>query len=69
MNDPKRLPSIKSAAAVRRRCISRHGSYHTAKNREPNKWHTNPDCGAGQQINVQNLRCGHGDKQSLCDLC
>ena len=57
------------ASQLRRRYTSEDGSYRTDIRQEPKVWHTDPDCPAGQQIEVQNLRGGHGDKERVCALC
>ena len=57
------------ASQLRRRYASEDGSYRTDIRQEPKVWHTDPDCPAGQQIDVQNLRGGHGDKKRVCALC
>ena len=69
MTESKSSAVGKNAAEVRRRYVADPGSYHTAINQQPKVWHTNPDCAAGQEIEVQNLCSGRGDKERRCALC
>lgn len=60
---------LENPYAVRRQLILDRDAYHTAIDQQPSVWHTDVGCPAGQQIEVQNVRGGKGDKERLCELC
>ena len=69
MNNPKAPARAGSGAEVRSALVDAHGAYDTVIDQRPKVWHTDPDCSTGQQIEVQSLRGGHGDKERHCTLC
>jgi|GEM_PF-3650105 len=60
---------MRDALATRRQLILDRNAYHTAIDQQPSVWHTDVDCPAGKQIEIENLRGGRGDKQRVCELC
>lgn len=68
MSDPRW--SATRAAELRHRYVSEHGCYHTVIYVKPKVWHADPGCPGGQQIPVENLRGGRGDRERRwCGHC
>ena len=67
MGDPRWLAD--RARQWRHRYVEKYGSYHTVDPTPPQVWHRNPECSGGQQIPVENLRAGPGDRRRPCQKC